>query len=190
MEHGGVFLSPYNPSLPMFPECFWTRVYFLLKNEGLEDMFASPVTHDGFITYFSVGKFPIFAGKRTPDGWEEVAMAWLEPMIWTETAKVSRIHFFVFPRYRARRDGIIGCLLGLKYYFSRCGVDCLYGTFYQENVHAIRYADGFLGFSNWHRLPKFSLHNGKLEDMTVGTLLREDFNFDGKIGKIYGRRSQ
>ncbi len=189
-QHGRVFVTVYDRSLPMFPECFWTRIYFLLKGNGLDQMFASGIDHDGFIAYFVAGRFPIVAGIETGDGgWEEVGISWLEPMIWTDQARVARIHVAIMPRWRTAKAALVAGLLGLKFCFERYGIQCLYGAFYGENLRARRY-DEFLGFSEFHRLPRFSLRNGKLEDMIVGTLLREDFDFERKVGIVDGRRGK
>lgn len=173
-------LLPYSQSnTKMFREEFLPSLYFRLRDEGtLKIIFPGArlghlndfVGTMRFATGFVVPSLKV-DGKVVP-----VGIGWLPEVDGVDGARKAAFGFGFFKEMWGNRERVrlhvdLSFLM-LKWWFSECKVDILYGT--TLNPKARNYSRRF-GFSEPYTLPKFFCQDGNLVPASLIHLERERF---------------
>lgn len=162
----------------VFPEEFLVGMYFRLKSEKTLDLLFPGWNHEPdvveFMSYFKDKPLMVGMVKADDPPWKIMGLGWLWDTEGPAGARKASCAYVFFRDFWGRDEVRKVARLALKYWFTECNIDIIFGAALKTNLRAQRF-DREMGFRKDGELRKFFVKNGQLHDAVIVSMTRDEF---------------
>jgi RimJ/RimL family protein N-acetyltransferase len=173
----GYQLVPMMEGTPVFKDGVLSALYYRTKEEGNignvfhEDSFG----HDNFVAYFQkIRTLQVLCEVNAEENLKPVGYSWVDAPVGVDGARAVLCGFCFFDNAGKREAARALAMLGLAYWFIAMRIDVVHGAISEYNTTARNFSKR-LGFREVALVPKWRYVDGRLTNVYVTTLEKEEF---------------